>query len=323
MIEVKNLSKSFEYHKKAEGLSGSIKAMFKREILIKHAVRDISFNIDQGEIVGFIGPNGAGKTTTLKMLSGILQPTAGSISVMGFNPTKRQDEFKKNFSLVLGQKPQLWVTLPAIESFNLIRKIYEVPDEIYKKNLETLTELLDIKDLLNIQVRKLSLGQKMKCEMVAALLHDPKIIFLDEPTIGLDVISQKKIREFLKDYNRRTKATIILTSHYMDDVEDLCERLIIINEGQVGYDGSLNNLLNTYSKDKIIKLDLSKKTSKKEIEVFGKIISYSPYEVVLSIPVDEVNKKIGKLVSKLPIKDMSINSVTLEEVVSDIFSKAV
>ncbi len=319
MIRVSNLSKSFTYHISAESLSGSIFSFLKREKRNKLAVDDISFEIETGEIVGFIGPNGAGKTTTLKMLSGILYPSDGSVSVLGFDPAKREDDFKKQFSLVMGQKPQLWISLPAIESFRLIREIYEISKERYANNLAMLSDLLDLDDLLKVQVRKLSLGQKMKCELAAALLYDPKIIFLDEPTIGLDIVSQKKIREFLKQYNKEKNATIILTSHYMDDVQDLCERLIVIDKGRIGYDGSLKGLVDRYDNDKVIKLVFSKRVFKKDITTYGKIIDYNPYEAVLSIPNDEVNKKIGKLLAKLPVIDVSINSISLEEVVGDIF----
>ncbi|MEK7623660.1 MAG: ABC transporter ATP-binding protein, partial [Patescibacteria group bacterium] len=246
IISVNNLSKTYEYYKKQPGLLNSLKSLFHREKLFTKAVKDVSFTIDEGEFVGFLGPNGAGKTTTLKMLSGIIYPTTGTASVLGYTPWKRQPVFQKQFALVMGQKNQLWWDLPAMESFLLNKEIYEVPEKQFRATLDELTELLDIGKLLDIPVRKLSLGERMKCELVAALLHSPKVLFLDEPTIGLDVVSQHNIRQFLKTYNKEKKTTIILTSHYMEDVEALCERVVIINHGALMYDGSLQQLLDKY-----------------------------------------------------------------------------
>ncbi|MBL7058737.1 ATP-binding cassette domain-containing protein [Patescibacteria group bacterium] len=319
IITIKNLSKSFIYHKKAEGLRGSIKALFKREKLTKDAVKNISFSINKGEFVGFLGPNGAGKTTTLKMLSGILYPTHGSIIVGGHNPAKRESEFKKKISIVMGQKAQLWPSLPAIETFTLIQKMYELDENNYRNRLNELANLMDVEDILNVQVRKLSLGQRMKCELIASLLHNPKILFLDEPTIGLDIVSQKKIREFLKEYNQKFKTTIILTSHYMDDVQDLCKRLIIINDGQIGYDGSIKDIIEEYSKDKNIHVIFRNKILKRDLSKIGKVYNYEPYEAKISIPMEEANKKISLLINKFPVKDINIKDVTLEEIVEDIF----
>jgi ABC-2 type transport system ATP-binding protein len=215
-ISVKGLSKYYQVHQKEPGLSGSIKSLFNRKYYDVKAVDDISFEIGEGELVGFIGPNGAGKTTTLKTLSGLLYPTQGEVSVLGYTPWKRQAEFQKQFALVMGQKNQLWWDLPAIESFILNKEIYEVPKAQYEQTLEELSTLLDVKALLKVQVRKLSLGERMKMELIAALIHSPKVLFLDEPTIGLDVVAQKKMRDFVKAYNLKYKATIILTSHYME-----------------------------------------------------------------------------------------------------------
>ncbi|MFW5633143.1 MAG: ABC transporter ATP-binding protein, partial [Acetivibrio ethanolgignens] len=230
-IEVKNLTKSFEYYKKEEGVRGSVKNFFHRKKLIKESVRNVSFNIEESEFVGFLGPNGAGKTTTLKMLSGILFPTTGEIDILGYTPWERKDEFKRQFSIIMGQKNQLWWDLPAKESLYLNKCIYGISDEEYKKTINMLAALLEVGHVMDVQVRRLSLGERMKLEIIAALLHKPKIIFLDEPTIGLDMVSQKNIRNFLKYYNKEYKATILLTSHYMKDIEDLCSRIIVINEG--------------------------------------------------------------------------------------------
>ncbi len=321
IIKVNNLSKTFIFHKKAEGLKGSLKAIFKRKKEEKKAVKNINFSINKGEFVGFLGPNGAGKTTTLKMLSGILYPTEGSITVAGHTPQKRENEFKKKISIVMGQKSQLWPVLPAIETFTLMQKMYEIPQKKYRKKLDELTELMDVKDILNIQVRKLSLGQRMKCELIGSLLHDPKILFLDEPTIGLDIISQKKVREFLVEYNKKNNTTIMLTSHNMDDVQNLCERLIIINKGELGYDGLIENIVSEYSKDKNLQVVFKNKVLKKDLAQIGKITKYNQFEVELSIPITESSHKIGKLISKFPVKDINVNDVTLEEIIEKIFKK--
>src|SRR3989338_8982134 len=229
VITLSHLKKYYRVHEKEAGFMGSIRSLFVRKYQTVRAVDDLSFEIAEGELVGFIGPNGAGKTTTLKVLSGLLYPTSGFVSSLGYTPWDRKPAYQKQFSLVMGQKNQLWWDLPAIESFILNKEIYEVPAEKYKKTLDELVDLLEVRDILKIQVRKLSLGQRMKMELIAALIHSPKILFLDEPTIGLDVVMQKKMRDFIKEYNRRFKATIILTSHYMDDVKELCERVIIID----------------------------------------------------------------------------------------------
>lgn len=321
IIKVENLSKTFVYHKKAEGLSGSIKSLFKREKLEKHAVKGVSFNIRPGEFVGFIGPNGAGKTTTLKMLSGILFPSHGSVIVAGHTPSDREDVFKKKISIVMGQKSQLWITLPAIETYNLIQKMYDVPEKKYRKRLKELAQLMGVEDILNVQVRKLSLGQRMKCELIASLLHEPDVLFLDEPTIGLDVLSQKRIREFLKKYNKEKGTTVILTSHNMDDVENLCERIIIINEGEVGYDGSLEHVISEYSNVKYIRLQFSEKVFKKDLKKYGEILHYEPYQAEIRVPDDDTPKRIKSLFSKFKVKDINVKDVELEEIIGDIFMK--
>ncbi len=248
IIEVKNLTKTFKIYKKEPGLSGSLKSLFSRKYENKTAVNDVSFSIEEGELIGFIGPNGAGKTTTLKMLSGLLYPSGGSVSVLGYKPFDRKNEFLKQISLVMGQKNQLWWDLPPMDTFLLNKEIYEISDKDFKSRVEELSELLDVKDILNVQVRKLSLGQRMKCELMAALLHHPKILFLDEPTIGLDVVVQQKLRDFIKEYNIKYKATILLTSHYMRDVKHLCKRVVVINYGQIIYDGNLDQLTKQYAK---------------------------------------------------------------------------
>lgn len=246
IIKVENLKKEYEYYKKEAGLLATLKALFYRKKLYKTAVDDISFTINEGEIVAFLGPNGAGKTTTLKMLSGILHNSGGTIDVLGFNPYDRKREFQQQFSIVMGSKEQLIKQITVMDNFLLFKTLYRMPKEEFEESLKELISVLDISDLLNMQVRKLSLGQRMKCELVAALIHKPKVLFLDEPSIGLDVVAQKNIRDFIKKYNKESKTTIILTSHYMHDIEELCERVIIINFGKIIYDGPLQELIKNH-----------------------------------------------------------------------------
>jgi len=242
MIEVQNLTRVFRTYKKQPGFWGGVRGLVKREFEELAAAQDISFSIREGEFVGFLGPNGAGKTTTLKMLSGLIYPTSGTSRVGGYDPAKRETAYRRIFALVLGQKNQLWWDLPAIESFNLLRAIYALPQAQYQQTLDELLDLLDVRAKLNVMVRELSLGERMKMELIAALLHRPRVLFLDEPTIGLDVISQKAVRSFLREYNRRNKVTILLTSHYMADISELCERVIVIHHGRKIYDGALTAL---------------------------------------------------------------------------------
>lgn len=320
IIQVKNLTKTYEYYKKPAGLWNSIKSLFHREKLFAEAVKKIDFSINEGELVGFLGPNGAGKTTTLKMLSGIIYPTSGEAKVLGFTPWKRQKQFQKQFALVMGQKNQLWWDLPAMESFILNKEIYEVPEKQFKTTLDELVELLDIKDILDIPVRKLSLGQRMKCELVAALLHSPKVLFLDEPTIGLDVVSQNNIREFLKKYNQQRKTTIILTSHYMEDVEALCERVIIVNHGAIAYDGGLKKLLDEHIDHKILEVTFTEKMDKAALQNFGEIKEFDPKRVVLAVPKNNAKNVAAQMLQTLPVDDILINEVPIDEVIRKIFS---
>lgn len=324
IIEVKNLSKTYDYYKKQPGLWASVRGLFKREKLFTRAVKEISFNIGEGELVGFLGPNGAGKTTTLKMLSGILYPTSGEARVMGYQPWKRQKEYQKNFALVMGQKNQLWWDLPAMESFILNKEIYEVSDADFKANLDELVELLDIKDILDIQVRKLSLGQRMKCELVAALLHKPRVLYLDEPTIGLDVVAQKNIRDFIKKYNRSHKTTIMLTSHYMEDIKELCDRVIIIDRGIIIYDGDLNSLIIQYAPYKDLKLTFDGEgVTRDQLKKFGQVGNFSPLSATIKVSREEVKDVARKiLASKLPVDDIIIDEVDIDDVIRQIFGKS-
>src|SRR5437667_4307871 len=254
VIEVQGLTKSFRTYKKNPGLSGAIKGLFHREYEMTLAVKDVSFSVEEGELVGFLGPNGAGKTTTLKMLSGLLYPTSGSAKVLGYVPWERKDGYRRQFALLLGQKNQLWWDLPARESLELNARIYGIPKNSFERTLAEMTELLAVKDKLNVMVRELSLGERMKMELIAALLHQPKVLFLDEPTSGLDVVSQKTVREFLRHHNATRTTTILLTSHYMADIQALCQRVIIIDHGTIFFDGRLDEILDRFADFKLIRI---------------------------------------------------------------------
>jgi ABC-2 type transport system ATP-binding protein len=319
IIQVDHLSKSFDYYKKELGLKNSFRNLFFRQKLVKEAVQGISFQVEQGEMLGFLGPNGAGKTTTLKMLSGILHPSSGSASVLGFTPWERKKAFKMQFAIVMGQKNQLWWDLPANESLYLNKSIYEVDDREYEHTLAELTELLDLKGLLDVQVRRLSLGERMKMELVAALLHKPKLIFLDEPTIGLDILSQKRIREFFKYYNQQKKATVVLTSHYMQDVENLCKRVVIINEGQIVFDGDLHRVNDLFAQSKVIKLQLSSPVSTAALASFGRVKEHSEFAATLEVPRMELKERSKAILDRLPVVDFNIEDIPVEEGIALLF----
>ncbi|TPG80904.1 ATP-binding cassette domain-containing protein [Brevibacillus laterosporus] len=320
-IHVSNLQKDYAYYRKEVGLINSIKNLFHREKLVKEAVQKISFDIDEGEMMAFLGPNGAGKTTTLKILSGILHPTSGEATVMGYVPWERKKEFKMNFSIVMGQKSQLWWDLPANESLFLNKFIYEVEDREYQKTLEELTELLDVKDVLDVQVRRLSLGERMKLELVAALIHRPKVILLDEPTIGLDLISQKSIRKFLKYYNEETKATIILTTHYMKDVEDLCKRAIIINQGKIVYDGNLNKVNELLNQKKLIKIQFSSPVQQSAVETYGIVREHNEYESLIELDREFLKQNSKLILEHLPVSDINVEDIPIEDSITILYKK--
>lgn len=321
IIKVEGLSKSFEYYEKEQGFKHSLKNLLKRKTLIKEAVSDISFEIEQGDMVGFLGPNGSGKTTTLKMLSGILYPTSGEAKVNGYVPWERKKEFKMQFSIVMGQKSQLWWDLPANESLYLNKCIYELEEKPYNDVLEELTELLDVKDLLNIQVRRLSLGERMKMELIASLIHRPKVIFLDEPTIGLDLISQKRIREFLKYYNQQMKATVILTSHYMADIEDLCKRIIIINQGKLIYDGDLRRVNELFNAKKIIKLQFTDEVPMSALTDYGAIMEHDGMNAVMEVDKQDLKRISKMMLDRFPILDFTIEDIPIEKGIESLYQK--
>lgn len=320
-IVVKNLSKSYTVTKKEPGVIGSLKHLVSRKTFSTTAVDNISFTIEPGELVGFLGPNGAGKTTTLKMLSGILYPSSGEATVLGFTPWDRKRQYQQQFSIVLGQKNQLWWDLPALNSFLLNKEIYRVPEKKYKQTLDELTELLEVTDVLNIPVRKLSLGQRMKCEIIAALLHSPRVLFLDEPTIGLDVVSQLKMRDFIKDYNQRAETTILLTSHYMEDVEVLCKRVIIIHHGQLIYDGPLQKLVENYADHKELKVTFMTSVPESKLKGMGRVIEYDPRRVVLAVSKKKYKSVSSDFLQHFPVDDILIDEPNLDDVIRDIFTR--
>jgi len=321
VIEVKNLTKVYSTHQKTPGLIGTIKSFFHRKYKEIKAVDGISFEIAEGELVGFIGPNGAGKTTTLKILSGLLYPTSGQARIFGYIPSKRESQFQKQFAFVAGQKNQLWWDLPAYETFLLNKEIYGVSDKDFKERIDYLSEMLDISDLLKTQVKKLSLGQRMKAELITALIHQPKVLFLDEPTIGLDVVAQKKMRDFIKNYNQKFDATIILTSHYMGDVEELSKRVIIIDKGRIIYDGQLSKIVSKFAKHKIISLDFEKEISRSQLKSFGKIKDYDKFSSKIEISRSQIIDTTARILRELPVRDLAIEEPPIEEIIRIIFMK--
>lgn len=322
VISVSHLSKYYKTHKKEPGFSGSLKSLFARKYETVKAVDDISFEIAEGELIGFIGPNGAGKTTTLKCLSGLLYPTAGAVRVLGHTPFKRESAYLKQIALVMGQKNQLWWDLPAMETLLLNKEIYEVPNTKFNQIVADLSKLLEVEDLLSVQVRKLSLGERMKCELMAALIHSPKVLFLDEPTIGLDVVMQKKLREFIREYNKQYKATIILTSHYMGDVEALCRRVIVINHGKILFDGLLSDLVRKHAPYKFIKVVFQEEVNQKKVEGLGQIRKFTSSELVVSVTNDKLNETLEKIIKTFKIDDINIEDPDIEEVIREVFTRA-
>ncbi len=322
IIEVKALKKHYRVHKRPPGLGAAIKSLFHREHTTVKAVDGISFSIAAGERVGFLGPNGAGKTTTLKVLSGLLYPSEGEVRVDGHTPQRREVAFLKKIMLVMGQKQQLLWDLPPAETFELNRAIYEVPREDFKRRLTELTELLSVGDIVNKPTRQLSLGERMKCELMAALVHGPKVLFLDEPTIGLDVSMQVAMRDFIRRYNAEVGATLILTSHYMDDVAALCPRVIVIDKGALSFDGQLDTLRTQVRPIKRVAFRFSGPVTAAALAALGKVVSSQPGEAVLEVVADEVKDVVGRALAGLPVKDLTVENPPLEEVMSELFSRS-
>ena len=328
MIEVDGLTRVFRTYRKRPGFWGGVRGLFHREYEETAAAKDISFRIGEGEFVGFLGPNGAGKTTTLKMLSGLIFPTSGSARVAGHDPTRRENAYRRIFALVLGQKNQLWWDLPAIESFNLLRAIYALPAAQFQATLDELVELLGVGPKLNVMVRELSLGERMKMELIAALLHRPRVLFLDEPTIGLDVVSQKNVRQFLRDYNRRHRVTILLTSHYMADIQELCERVIVIHRGRKIYDGALDRLENAGGarRKNITFLPAVSGGAERAFPADWRsrhalaTTRSDDGKFTLQVPVESVVAVSQEILGTGPVADITIEDIPLEDVIAELFS---
>lgn len=319
-IELQHLSKAFRTYRKEKGVIGAVKGLVRREYTETRAVRDVSFSIEEGEFVGFLGPNGAGKTTTLKMLSGLLHPTGGRASVLGFTPWERKDAMKRQISLLMGQKNALWWDLPARESLELNRAIYEIPREDFDRSVGELTEMLNVREQLDVMVRELSLGQRMKMELIAALLHRPRVLFLDEPTIGLDVVSQQTVREFLKEHNARSRTTIMLTSHYMQDIELLCQRVILIDHGQVMFDGPLTQIVEKFAANKIIEAKFSEPVVC-DFAPLGTILEQKPAEVRIEVPRNKVAEVCRRLLDQATVADLTVTEPPIEEVIRQVFGQ--
>ncbi len=319
VIEVSDLSKQYRVYRKHEGLIASVCNLFHREFTEVDAVNRVSFKIEEGEIVGFLGPNGAGKTTTLKLLSGLIYPTSGQATVLGHIPWKRENTYRRNFSLVMGQKNQLWWDIPAQESFRLHQAIYKIPDREFEQRLDELVSLLDVARLIRQPVRELSLGERMRMELIASLLHNPRVLFLDEPTIGLDVVSQKRVQDFLKHYQQQQKITVVLTSHYMKDVESLCKRVIIINDGVIRHDGRLSEIVDRFSTHKVISLVFHQDDVPHDLQKYGQLLEVDLPAVKLGVERDQVSAVLGSLLSNHQVDDLTVHDRPLEDVFAELF----
>jgi ABC-2 type transport system ATP-binding protein len=318
-IQIKNLSKTYIVHEREAGVAAAIRSLVRRKSREVKAVDNVSFEVEQGEVVGFLGPNGAGKTTTLKMLSGLLYPTSGAMSVLGYVPSKRERDFLGQITLVMGQRNQLVWDIPAIDSFDLNRAIYRIPVDIYKRTRDELIDLLDLASLINKPVRNLSLGERMKCEIAGALLHQPRVLFLDEPTIGLDVTMQRRIREFVREYNQRHDAAVLLTSHYMADVEALCKRVVVIHHGKILFDGDLSALVTRFSPHKTIMIKLENGTV--DLQAYGEVIENVDGQVKLRVPKSETARVTSRLLADMPVTDLTVEDPPIEEVIEQVFAE--
>ncbi|WP_370224394.1 ATP-binding cassette domain-containing protein [Cytobacillus sp.] len=322
IIEVENLMKDFMIAKRETGFLGAVKSLVKREHIKKEAVKDISFSIGEGEMVGYIGPNGAGKSTTIKMLTGILVPSSGSVKVNGIIPYENRQENAKNIGVVFGQRTQLWWDLPTIESFELLKEIYQVSDKRYKENMDTFTEILGLDEFLNTPVRQLSLGQRMRADIAASLLHDPPILFLDEPTIGLDVVAKEKMRTFIKEINNERKITVILTTHDMEDIEKLCERMILIDHGQKVYDGEIEVVKERFGKTMTLIVDLEESSHSLQLKG-GEVFKEEASRFWIRFNRDEVSASeiIAQITETHNIKDLTVEEPAIESIISRIYQE--
>ncbi|MGI8482544.1 MAG: ABC transporter ATP-binding protein [Chthoniobacterales bacterium] len=320
VIETRGLTKVYRTYRKEGGLRGSIKGLIHRKYDETRAANDVSFTIEEGELVGFLGPNGAGKTTVLKMLSGLLNPTSGEARVLGFVPWERRNEMKRQFALLMGQKNALWWDLPAQESLELNRAIYGIDRARFKKVVGGLGELLEVQDKMNVMVRELSLGERMKMELISALIHEPRVLFLDEPTIGLDVISQKRVREFLRLYNSEHRVVTMLTSHYMQDIEALCHRVIIIDHGRIFFDGPLSSIIDRFSGSKILSLTFDT-AADRDFSEFGEVVEQTPISVQLKVPRARVTDTCRRLLEECSVSDINVQELPVEEVIRQLFGE--
>jgi ABC-2 type transport system ATP-binding protein len=319
-IEASGLTKVYRTYRKERGLWGSIKGLVWRRYDETRAADHVSFQIEEGEFVGFLGPNGAGKTTVLKMLSGLLNPTSGDARVLGFVPWERRNEMKRQFSLLMGQKNALWWDLPAQESLELNRVIYGIDRGRFKKVVDGLSELLEVQDKMNVMVRELSLGERMKMELISALIHEPRVLFLDEPTIGLDVVSQKRVREFLRIYNQEHRIVTLLTSHYMQDIEELCDRVLVIDHGKIFFDGPLAQIIDRFSGHKILSLTFEKEATR-DLSEFGEVTEQTPVSVQLKVPRAKVTETCRRLLEACDVSDINVQEVPVEEVIRQLFGE--
>jgi ABC-2 type transport system ATP-binding protein len=319
IIVVDNLSKIYPVAIKQPGLKGTLTHFFRRTYREIKAVQNVSFKIQPGEVVGFLGGNGAGKTTTLKMLTGLIHPSGGEVRVADYVPFRRQPQFLRKMSLVMGQKQQLLWDLPALDSLRINAAVYNIPDRVFQQRLEELASMLDVSDKLHQPVRKLSLGERMKAELLAALLHHPQVLFLDEPTLGLDVNAQVAVREFLQEYNQRYGATILLTSHYMADITALCDRVLLIHQGKLIYDGLLEDLLDRFAPYRQVKLELAQTISPNELASFGEVESIQGQEVRLLVPREKLTASISRILSQLQVQDLNVSDPPIEEIIGRLF----
>jgi ABC-2 type transport system ATP-binding protein len=321
IIEAQGLTKTYRVFQKTPGLTGALRGLFRRRYKEVHAVADVSFTIEPGEMVAFLGPNGAGKTTTLKMLAGLIYPTAGSASVLGFVPWERPDAFRRRFSLVMGQKNQLWWDLPAADSFNLHREIYSLPRDAFERTLGQLTELFHVGDLTHQPVRELSLGERMKMELIASLLHEPQLLLLDEPTIGLDVVAQVAIQRCLKEYNARRGVTMLLTSHYMRDVEALCARVLVIAHGRVVFDGPLTTITERFGRHKQVRLTFAGEEAPADLGRYGEHTVSGPV-AELKVEREQVAGVLAAILDRYTVVDVSVQDPPLDQVIARVFEES-
>lgn len=323
MISVQNLTKTFRVHRKEPGLKGSVKALFSRKWSDKVALNNVSINVKPGEIVGIVGANGAGKTTLVKCLAGIIYPSSGEVKVLGFNPTDRRPDFCRQIALIMGQKAQLWWDLPAADCFLLLKEIYQIPHDLFESQLKFLVQELQVEDVLNIQIRRLSLGERMKMELIAALLHRPRVVFLDEPTIGLDITAQRSVRQFLLQYRTQLSPAMLITSHYMDDIEQLCERIVIFKEGAIVYDGALSKLISNYAPCKVVSAQLAEDSAVAPTipANLGKVIASSNIEIKVEVLRERVPQTANFLLQNFPVTDLSIDEQEIGAIIESIYKR--